>query len=128
VSGPLAGAPLVAFVGASDLATARAFYGGVLGLTLAEETSFACVFDVAGTTLRVTRVAAVAPAPYTVVGWSVADVDATLDALAAAGLEPLRYDGLEQDARGAWRSPSGTRVAWVRDPDGNVLSVTQLAV
>jgi catechol 2,3-dioxygenase-like lactoylglutathione lyase family enzyme len=125
VSGPLAGASLVAFVGASDLTAARRFYGDVLGLPLIEETGFACVFAAGGTTLRVTRVAAVAPAPYTVLGFDVDDLDAALDALAAAGVETLRYDGMEQDPRGAWRSPSGARVAWFRDPDANVLSVTQ---
>jgi catechol 2,3-dioxygenase-like lactoylglutathione lyase family enzyme len=125
VSGPLTRARLVAFAGATDLGAARAFYGGALGLPLVAETAFACVFDAAGTTLRVTRVAAVAPAPYTVLGWSVADLGATLAGLASAGVEAARYPGLDQDGNGVWHSPDGAQVAWFRDPDGNVLSVTQ---
>ena len=122
-----AGARLVAFVATSDLDAARRFYGDVLGLELIEVTLFACVFDGGGTTLRVTVVAggAVAPAGYTVVGWDVADVDAAVAALTARGVAFRRYEGMDQDAAGVWTSPSGSRVAWFTDPDGNVLSVQQ---
>jgi predicted enzyme related to lactoylglutathione lyase len=32
---------------------------------------------------------------------------------------------MEQDAQGVWTSPSGDRIAWFTDPDGNVLSLTE---
>lgn len=72
-----------------------------------------------GTQLRVTRVGRVAAAPYTVLGFQVGDVAA---ALREHGLEGRRYESLEQDDDGVWTAPSGTRVAWFADPDGNTLA------
>jgi len=83
--------------------------------------------DIEGMTCAscVTTVERVDPRPYTVLGWMVEDLEAALGELAGAGVEPLRYDGLEQDAAGVWTAPSGGRIAWFRDPDGNTLSLTQ---
>ena len=93
----------------------------MLGLELVADDPFALVFDLAGTSLRIAKVDRVVPAGYTVLGWQVDDVEAMLDAL---GVETLRYPGLEQDERGVWTSPSGARVAWLADPDGNTLSLS----
>jgi catechol 2,3-dioxygenase-like lactoylglutathione lyase family enzyme len=122
----LEAAQLVAFAGTTDLDRARDFYQGVLGLPLVSQDGFACVFKTGDTQLRVTKVAAVAPAPYTVLGWSVPDVEAAIRDLSGRGIEFRRYDGMNQDALGIWSSPSGARVAWFKDPDGNTLSVHQL--
>ena len=119
---------LVAFVGTADLARARAFYGETLGLTLVEDGPYACVFDAHGTPLRVTPVAEVAVAPYTVIGWVVRDIGATVGSLRARGVVFERFDGLDQDDRGVWTAPGGARVAWCKDPDGNMLSVTEMPV
>ncbi len=118
---------LVAFVASCDLDRSRAFYEDILGLALVEETPFACVFDAHGTQLRVTAVAQVAQPGYTVLGWSVADVAATIDHLVPRGVQFARFEGMDQDDRGVWTTPNGDQVAWFTDPDGNVLSVTQLA-
>ena len=66
------------------------------------------------------------PAPQTVLGWIVEDIAAVLDALAGRGVDCERFASLDQDAAGLWRSPAGARIAWFRDPDGNLLSVTEL--
>jgi catechol 2,3-dioxygenase-like lactoylglutathione lyase family enzyme len=116
---------LVAFVATTDLDRARAFYGGVLGLALVEEGPYACVFDAQGTQLRVTPVTEVIPAPYTVLGWAVDAIDATVRALRAAGVRFERFAGMDQDDTGVWSAPGGAKVAWFCDPDRNVLSVTQ---
>ena len=121
----LADADLVAFAASTDLAAAEAFYGGVLGLALVDSTPFARVFDAHGTQLRVTRVDAVAGAAYTVLGWRVEDLDAVVAALRSRGIEPRRYEGMEQDESGAWTAPGGSRIAWFPDPDGNTLSLQQ---
>ena len=121
----LADADLVAFAASTDLDAAEAFYGGVLGLALVDSTPFAKVFDAHGTQLRVTRVDAVAGAAYTVLGWRVDDLDAAVAALRSRGVEPRRYDGMEQDESGAWTAPGGARIAWFADPDGNTLSLQQ---
>lgn len=113
----------VGFVGVSDLDAAERFYGGVLGLDLIDARPFALVHDTPTTQLRITAVAEVRPAPYTVLGWVVADLEDEIDRLAAAGISFNRYDGLDQDERGIWSAPDGTRVAWFHDPDGNTLSL-----
>ena len=116
---------LVAFVGATDLPRAGRFYGDVIGLTLVEENPFACVFDAHGTALRVTAVERVAEAPYTVLGWEVADIVPVMADLSDRGVEFERFGGMDQDALGVWVTPGGDRVAWFKDPDGNTLSITQ---
>ena len=122
----LGSSDLVAFVGTSDLGRARAFYEETLGLAVVEDGPYACVFDAHGTRLRVTPVPEMAAAPYTVLGWAVADIGSVVDALARAGVELTRFAGMDQDTRGVWTAPSGARVAWFDDPDGNTLSVTEM--
>ena len=121
----LAGAPLIAFVSATDADRARRFFRDVLGLSLVSESPFALEFDCAGTMLRVTLVDKMAPAPYTVLGWQVNDIATMVQSLAEAGVKLERYDGMAQSDDGIWSAPSGARVAWFKDPDGNVLSISQ---
>jgi catechol 2,3-dioxygenase-like lactoylglutathione lyase family enzyme len=116
---------VVAFVGASDLARARVFYEQTLGLTVTEHSDFACVLDANGTMLRVTAVPEVARAGYTVLGWRVDDIAATVRELTARGVMFLRYASMGQDETGVWTTPGGDQVAWFADLDGNVLSLTQ---
>jgi catechol 2,3-dioxygenase-like lactoylglutathione lyase family enzyme len=116
---------LVAFVPVRNADTARAFYHGKLGLHLVMEDSFALVFEVAGVRLRATLIPDFQPQKFTVLGWEVPDADGFARQLAAAGIQFERYPGIEQDALGVWRAPGGAKVAWFRDPDGNVLSISQ---
>jgi catechol 2,3-dioxygenase-like lactoylglutathione lyase family enzyme len=119
-------AELVAFVSSSDLERSRAFYESVLGLTIEEMTPYACVARSGPTTLRITLADGWTPQGFTVLGWTVDDIRAELAALRSRGVEPLRFDGMGQDAEGLWTAPGGAQVAWFHDPDGNVLSFTQL--
>jgi catechol 2,3-dioxygenase-like lactoylglutathione lyase family enzyme len=123
----LGSADLVAFVAATDLGPAKEFYAGSLGLRLIDDNPFALVFDANGVTLRISQVEQLTPLPFTVLGWVVTDVAATIDRLVALGLDFERFGGMEQDARGVWVAPGGAQVAWFKDPDGNILSLTQLA-
>ena len=116
---------LVCFVATTDADRARAFYRDALGLALIEDGGYALVFGANGTQLRVQRVEAVAPHPYTALGWEVADVTASVRALAARGVAMARFPGLPLDADGIWDTPDGSRVAWFHDPDGNTLSISQ---
>lgn len=109
---------MVAFAGSRDLAKSDQFYAGILGLERVEATPFANLYDVDGTMLRVTEVETVARAPYTVHGWNVADIQASVKALAASGLAFERYEGMDQDDAGIWTSPGGAQMAWFEDPDG----------
>jgi catechol 2,3-dioxygenase-like lactoylglutathione lyase family enzyme len=118
---------LVAFAATTDFVKARAFYEGVLGLKLVEaQQPFALVFDANGTMLRVTAAHEHNPAQFTVLGWAVDSIEETVEQLTAAGVEFQRYPGVNDgDPRGIWTAPGGARLAWFKDPDGNVLSVTQ---
>jgi catechol 2,3-dioxygenase-like lactoylglutathione lyase family enzyme len=123
----LQGSKLVAFVPTTDPARARHFYEEVLGLRLvADEAPFALVFDANGTMLRVTTVQQHTPAPFTVLGWSVDTIEPAVERLTQQGVAFLRYPGMNDNGPlGIWDSPSGARIAWFHDPDGNVLSLTQ---
>ena len=118
-------ANLVAFVATANPDRARAFYRDTLGLTLIDEHDFALVFDSAGTTLRVQKVQSVAPIPYTALGWHVADVHASIHRLVERGVLFQRFPGIDQDDDGVWTTPDGIAVAWFKDPDGNLLSLSQ---
>jgi catechol 2,3-dioxygenase-like lactoylglutathione lyase family enzyme len=118
---------IVAFVPTTDFARARAFYAGVLGLHVASEDDFALVLEGSGTTIRVTKVESLRPAPYTVLGWEVEGIRDVVASLARRGVVFERYAWFEQDDLGIWTAPGRARVAWFKDPDGNVLSVSQPA-
>lgn len=123
----LATSDVIAFVSSTDLASARTFYEDVLGLPIVDENLYACVFNAHGTMLRVTAVAEVAHAGYTVLGWRVDDISETATRLDSLGIKSARYEGMEQDSQGVWTTPNGDRIAWFCDPDGNVLSLTQFS-
>ena len=123
----LDGCGLMAFLATTQSARARAFYEGILGLHFVSEDDFAVVYDVQGVQLRVQKVTTLQPQPHTAVGWSVKLLDQVVRAIAAKGGKFERYDFLPQDDAGIWKSPTGARVAWLKDPDGNVLSLTEPA-
>jgi catechol 2,3-dioxygenase-like lactoylglutathione lyase family enzyme len=123
----LANSALVAFVATTSAERARAFYGDVLGLPLLSEDPYALVFDAHGTRLRVQKVETVQPPPYTVLGWQVADITQAVQALSQRGVEVERFPALEQDSLGIWTTPDASRVAWFKDPEGHMLSLTQFA-
>jgi catechol 2,3-dioxygenase-like lactoylglutathione lyase family enzyme len=118
---------VMAFVATRDSARARAFYEGTLGLRVVSDDDFALALDAGGTILRVQKVDAFAPHPFTALGWEVTDIATTIDGLRARGAVFARFPGLDQDDRGVWISPgSAARIAWFKDPDGNTLSLTQM--
>ena len=116
---------IIAFAGATDLARARVFYEDTLGLRFVEQNEFASVFDANGTMLRITAVSEVAHPGYTVLGWRVPDIEAAVQALTLKGVKFTQYDGMDQDVNGIWTTPGGDKVAWLTDPDGNNVSLTQ---
>ena len=123
----LATAPIIAFINVSSPDHALDFYRDTLRLNLVEESQYAMVYDCAGVMLRVAISKKVHPAPYTVCGWQVDDIAATVNELVAEGVKIQQYGYLPQDDLGIWTSPDGNKVAWFADPDGNILSLTQFA-
>ena len=125
VEAMLADQPFVAFIATKDETKARHFYEDVLGLRLVCDEPSAIVFDARGTTVRIQTLDTFDPQAFTVLGWQVPDIDAAIDELAKRNVRFERYPGMDQDEHRVWRAPTGARVAWFKDPDGNTLSLTQ---
>ena len=116
---------LKAFVPTVKPNEAKSFYKDILGLKLLSEDNFALEFDANDTLLRVTIVQDFKPHPFTVLGWNVDDIVSVIKQLNDKNTFCERYDFFEQDNLGIWISPNGSKVAWFKDPDGNVLSLTE---
>jgi catechol 2,3-dioxygenase-like lactoylglutathione lyase family enzyme len=123
----LTDATVIAFAATTQPEQALAFYRDTLGLALIEESPYALVFRAGKTMLRVQRVAAFEPHPFTALGWDVPDIRATVAELAARNVETMKVEFIEQDDAGIWWTPNGDGIAWFKDPDGNTLSLTQFA-
>jgi catechol 2,3-dioxygenase-like lactoylglutathione lyase family enzyme len=104
---------------------ARFFYRDALGLKLMSEDDYALQFDANGIELRVTIVPELKPHSFTVLGWNVPDIKSVIKLLNAKGIVCEKYNFLEQDDMGIWVAPGGSKVAWFKDPDGNILSLTE---
>jgi len=121
----LKSAKIVAFLQVSDRAKARAFYVDVLGLRFVSEDPFALVVESSGTRVRIGEMPNLVPAQGTVLGWEVPDIEEAVGDLVARGVEFQQYGFKGQDERGIWTTPNGDKVAWFKDPAGNVLSFSQ---
>ena len=119
-------AKAITFILTRERPKAVAFYRDILGFPLVSEDMFAAVFDLNGTMLRISTVETHQASPSTVLGWEVPDIAETAKALKAKGVVFNIYDGFGQDDLGIWTSPAAdAKVAWFKDPDGNVLSLTE---
>ncbi len=116
---------IMSFVPTKDPAKARPFFENVLGLRFVEDDKFALVFDANGTMVRVVTVKDFKPFPFTLLGWDVTDIVKVVAVLREKGVKFERFSFMEQDKLGIWTAPGGAKVAWFKDPDGNVLSVSQ---
>lgn len=119
---------IVAFVPTKDSQRARSFYEDILGLGFISDDVFALVLNANGTSIRMTKLKEFTPAQYTILGWEVSRIDQVAEDLSKKGVEFQRYEWIQQDNRGIWTSPSGARIAWFKDPDGNVLSISEQAL
>jgi predicted enzyme related to lactoylglutathione lyase len=105
---------------------AKVFYRDVLGLKFLSEDSYALEFDANGVLLRIAVVRELEPQPFTILGWNVNDIVSVINQLNQKNIFCERYGFFEQDKLGIWTSPNGSKVAWFKDPDGNILSLTEL--
>ena len=116
---------IVAFVPTCDAEKARAFYVGVLGLRFVEDDGFAMVLDANGIRIRVAKMKDFTPAKFTILGWQVSGIENVVRALEKKGVRCEIFGFFKQDELGIWTAPTGDKVAWFKDPDGNILSVSQ---
>ena len=116
---------LIGFVATTDYAKARAFYEGKLGLRFVNQDQFALVFDCNGNMVRIAKAGDVKPQSFTVLGWEVTEIEKKVLQVQQKGITFEKYGLPGQDERGIWNAPGGDRIAWFKDPDGNVLSISQ---
>jgi catechol 2,3-dioxygenase-like lactoylglutathione lyase family enzyme len=121
-------AKLTAFLPSAQPERAKQFYGNTLGLRLVSDDQFAVVFDCAGIQLRIQKVETFQPHAFTALGWQVPSIRKSVSALEKKGIVFERYGFLEQDEQGVWQAPSWAKVAWFKDPEGNLLSLTETSL
>jgi catechol 2,3-dioxygenase-like lactoylglutathione lyase family enzyme len=121
----LGSANIVAFVPVTNAEKSRAFYEGLLGLRLVKEDSFALIFDADGIMLRAVKMKEVKPSTFTILGWEVKSIEDTVTSLRERGVQFEVVGFFKQDELGIWTAPSGDKVAWFKDPDGNILSLSE---
>jgi len=117
----------IAFVATRQPEKARAFYCDILGMRFVEDSPFALVVKMANAMLRIQKVQAFTPLPFTALGWDVADIRTIAKQLIGKGVNFELFGGLSQDELGVWHAPGGAMIAWFKDPDGNLLSLTQFS-
>jgi len=118
-------ARLMAFVPIRDAKRSRPFYETILGLRFISDDGFALVMDSNGVKIRLSKASNFTPAGFTVLGWEVPDIETAVAELEQKGVRFEKFSGLPQDESGIWTAPGGDKVAWFKDPDGNILSVSQ---
>ena len=121
----LAASKVIGFVPTTDSKRARAFYEDRLGLEFVSDDPYALVMKTHGTMIRIAKAQDFKPAPYTVLGWEVADIKTIVAGLKERGVIFEKYPFIQDQELGIWSAPGGGKVAWFKDPDGNVLSVSQ---
>jgi len=121
----LAKEKLEAFLATSDAGRARAFFEGVLGLTFVEDNEYLVMFETASARLNLQKTDVVKPPFGTAVGWQVKDLRGTIRGLMDRGVAFERYENMAQDDLAIWSPAPGVGVAWFKDPDGNLLSLSQ---
>jgi predicted enzyme related to lactoylglutathione lyase len=123
--GILESAKPVIVVCTRDRVRAIAFYRDTLGLTMHHEDAFTAVFEAGTTTIRIAAVPDFTPHEHTMLGFLVSNVDTIVKALTGNGVVFLRLSGFPQDELGVLSLPGGKgRVAWLKDPYGNILCIT----
>lgn len=115
---------MVGFVITTDYDKAREFYEQRLGLHFVSVDQFALVMKSGRNTIRISKAANFNPLQGTVLGWEVQNIEGMVAWLKERGVVFEKYAFVE-DAEGIWTAPSGDKVAWFKDPDGNVLSVSE---
>jgi len=116
---------MVGFILTKDYDLARSFYEGKLEFTFVIQNQFALVMRAGQNLVRIVKAPDFEPMRSTVLGWEVGDVEAVVSWLQSRGVAMEKYPWVQDQERGIWTTPGGDKVAWFKDPDGNVLSVSQ---
>ena len=118
--------PKSAFSGFSvdDLAKAREFYAGTLGLKVDDLPAGLRLHLPGGGCAFAYPRANHQPAAFTILNFDVDNIDQAVDELTRRGVQFERYQGIPADAKGISRG-HGPNIAWFKDPANNVLAVLE---
>jgi catechol 2,3-dioxygenase-like lactoylglutathione lyase family enzyme len=116
---------IIGFVLTKDYDKARAFYEGKLGLEFVSLDQYALVMKAGEHMIRIAKVPNFTPLQGTVLGWEVEKIEAIAAWLRDRGVAIEKYPFVQDRELGIWTTPNGDKVAWFKDPDGNILSVSQ---
>jgi catechol 2,3-dioxygenase-like lactoylglutathione lyase family enzyme len=119
----LAQGKIVGFVPTRDYDKARAFYEGKLGFEFVSLDQYALVMKAGGHMIRIAKVPNFTPLQGTILGWEVENIEAVATWLKDRGVPPEKYPFVQDRELGIWTTPNGDKVAWFKDPDGNILSI-----
>lgn len=109
-----------------DIAAAKEFYGGTLGLDVSEaDMGLLMLHLTGGTEVIIYPKPNHTPASFTILNFPVDDIGEAVDELTRRGVRFERYEQFEQDEKGIARGNGGPQIAWFTDPAGNVLSVLE---
>lgn len=115
---------IVGFLMTTDYDKARAFFENKLGFEFVSLDQFALVMRSGENQIRITKSEPFEPLQRTVLGWEVDDVESTVKALRGQGVTTEKYPWVADQELGIWTAPSGDKVAWFKDSDSNLLSVS----
>jgi len=121
----LASGKMIGFIPTKDYDKARAFYEGKLGFQFVSLDQYALVMRVGGHMVRIVKLPNFTPVQGTILGWEVGDATAAARWLTERGVSTEKYPFAQDRELGIWTTPNGDRIAWFKDPDGNVLSISQ---
>jgi len=110
----------------NDLQKAKEFYGDKLGLDVSQ-TPEGLELHTDDNVVFLYPKPNHSPASFTVLNFSVNDIEQAVDELNALGINLEHYNlpDIKTDARGIARGPHGPTIAWFKDPAGNILSVLE---
>ncbi len=121
----LSSGKMVGFIPTKDYDKARDFYESKLGFKFVSLDKFALVMSVSGHMIRIVKISNFTPLQGTILGWQVEDIESVAAWLRDRGAPPEKYPFAQDQNLGIWTTPDGSKVAWFKDPDGNILSISQ---
>lgn len=121
----LSSSKIVGFVPTKDYTKARAFYEQKLGFVFVSLDQFALVVRAGAHQIRIAKMPDFTPLQGTILGWELENIQSVATWLKGRGVALEKFPFVQDPKLGIWTAPSGDKIAWFRDPDGDVLSISQ---
>ena len=118
-------APIRAYIPTSDIARARKFYEGTVGLTPKVEYAGGVIYECGGAEVFMYPTKNAGTSKASQAYWQVSDVEAEVADLKARGVEFEEYDLPGMTMKNSIATAGGAKTAWFKDTEGNILAVSQ---